>query len=291
MKVLVTGANGFLGRHIVRGLSVDHSVLPVARRNLVGDAACATSDYTVDSLVSLMHGVETVVHLAASRFNRATTSECLSNTILDQRVFEAAERAGVPHVVFASSRGVYGLQPAPWTEQCAPAPVTLYALAKLQSELSADFYSRRGMPVTVLRLSQLFGDGEYEGSAVNTFIDSARYGRRATITMTGMRREYTYVDDIVEAVKLVLMKPTAGIFNLGGGEVLDMETLARHVFRAFGRSDTAVEVVSDAQVSNEYSLMDSSLFRRTFGWRPQWTLSMASAALAEQLGAIPRTSA
>lgn len=284
MKIAITGANGFLGRHLLRCWVDRFELVAISRHAASLRVPCRISDYTSDSLTPLMEGCQAVVHLAARRPLGLNGAEVMPNVLLDQCVFEAAERAGVRHVVLASTRGVYGGMPAPWCESMQPEPLTLYALAKLQSEQLAAFYRRRGITATVLRLSQLFGEGEYEGSAVNTFITHAQHKRTVRISVTGLRREYTYVDDVAQAIGRVLDSPADGVFNLGSGEVVSMLDMATQVFEAFGRPSADVVVADDAGVSTEFSLMDSSRFRQAFGWRPQFTLHQGARAVAARMG-------
>jgi nucleoside-diphosphate-sugar epimerase len=153
-------------------------------------------------------------------------------------------------------------------------PESFYALAKAQSELLAKFFTCKGMNIKVLRVAQLLGLGEYEGSAINTFIKQAYNNITIELTANGIQREYLYVKDLLIAIDAVLLKPeNSGIFNVGSGEIVSLKQIAENVAEAFGRVNFVFESIS--QTFNEASLMDSTLFSKTFGWTPKYSFKTA----------------
>lgn len=284
-NVAVTGANGFLGKYVVDRLAVDHHVTALIRRDdgwrWPTEVSCRIINYTSADLLRQFTGKQAVVHLAARRPYRGENSQIFDNVRLDFEVMSAAERAGVEHFVFASTRGVYGDQPAPWSETCTPRPLGAYALAKLQSEQTAAFFAYDGLKVSVLRLSQIFGLGEYPGSAVSQFIEMARLGRTINIGVRGICREYTYVKDMACAIARVIDIGEAGTFNVGSGARTELADLARAIAAGFGGA-SKVEVLDSARLVDEMSFMDCSKFFRTFRWKPSFTVNAAADDVARQ---------
>jgi UDP-glucose 4-epimerase len=283
LKVAVTGANGFLGRHLVPVLSRLYTVVAIGRKS-TRDSSLASlaveTDYSFDDLVEKFSGCETLIHLAAARPYRGDESS-FQNVLLDFRVFAAAKSAGIKHIIFTSSRAVYGSQPVPWTENTRLSPDSVYGLCKAQSELTAEFFSRQGISVTRLRLAQIFGDGEFEGGMVSTFLNDARAGKPLILAATGMRREYIYVNDLIDAFLAILEQPPFnGVFNLGSDESVCLEQIATAILRAFGRDDDELIRAENIKKLNENSLMNSQHFRDTFCWQPKFSFSDAAADIA-----------
>ncbi|WP_082033749.1 MULTISPECIES: NAD(P)-dependent oxidoreductase [Pseudomonas] len=285
MKLAITGANGFVGKHLVELLGPRYEVFALSRtvpdERLSGVTYIAT-DYSVASLLRHLAGMDGLVHLAATRPKGAIDSDVLGNVSLDYRVLLCAEQCALQRVVLASTRGVYGRLPVPWSEVQAPAPESPYALAKRHSELTADYFMQRGLNVVTLRLAQVFGLGEYASSAIATFIRKAYRDEPVTLTVTGILREYLYIRDIATAIEATLLRSGNGVFNLGSGECSSLEQIARTIFRAFGREHRISEAQSMKSVP-EHSLMDSSCFRREFDWAPAWTLRAAAEDIAMTL--------
>lgn len=286
MKVVITGATGFVGKHLTLELSKHHDVVPLSRHlhacSKLPTCSVFFTDYSYGSLSEILKGSDAVIHLAAKRADYPDNPSLLKNSELDYRVFRAAEECKVKHVVYASTRGVYGTLPAPWHESTTPAPENLYALAKLHGEQMAAYFIRRGLYITTLRFAQVFGLGEYQSSAVTTFIRNAYLGQPISITAKGITREYIYVADLVRAINHVLAKPLSGIFNLGSGECVSLEDMARFTLSAFCNADNLI-VAPNPKVFAEYSLMDSSRFRESFTWRPEFSLAAAAKDIAQRL--------
>ena len=132
------------------------------------------------------------------------------------------------------------------------------------------------MNIKILRIAQIFGEGEYENSAISTFFRRASRGEPITITVQGIEREYLYINDLCHALDLALgHSEEKGIYNVGSGELHTLEELARIIASAFGHKNL-VHVRSDCVAKKEKSLMDSSRFRERFGWKPHYSLQQAA---------------
>jgi len=285
MKIAITGAAGFIGRHLTLALKGGHEVLALTRQAIhCTDPAlsCIRTDYSLEELRQLLQGCSAVIHLSAQRTYAGENANLLENGQLDYRLLQAAEDCGVNHVVQASTRGVYGTAPVPWLETTPPEPNSLYALAKLHAEATAGFFVRRGLCISTLRIAQVFGLGEYQSNVVTTFIRNAYHGKPITLSVKGIRREYIYIRDLIRAIERVLLQPVSGIYNLGSGEVVSLEDMAQTIYHAFGRQDGIIKKKSRKDV-NEYSLMDSSRFRECFSWSPEWSFASAANDIARML--------
>jgi len=231
MKILVTGANGFIGAWALqRLLQAGHEVVafdlqpagPLVRRAL-GDAL-AQVDWRCgdvsdqEHVVAALAGCDRVVHLAGvlTPFcQEQPVRGAMINLAGTLHVFEAARRFGLESVVYASSAGVYGPDHGDF-----PEPTTHYGAFKLATEGCARAYWRdAGIASLGLRPFVVYGPGrEVGGSAgISLACEAAVAGRSYTIPFTG-KAGMVYVDDVVDVIVAACGQPFTGahVLNLVG---------------------------------------------------------------------------
>src|SRR6267378_1277498 len=280
MRVLITGAAGFIGFHLSRRLlDEDCQVFGVDNLNNYYDTNLKkarlaqlprTSRFTFDQLdladgENLRRSVadfepEVVVNLAAQAGVRYSLENPLayvnSNLVGFVNLMEACRQApSLRHVVFASSSSVYGAnRKVPFSEDdSVDHPISLYAATKKSNELIAHSYSHLyGMPVTGLRFFTVYGTWGRPDMAYFKFTDAIVRGEPIEIYNHGqMQRDFTYIDDVVEAIMRVLERPpkrsvlqeSAGatlsdarykIYNLGNHQPVDLLKFIEIIEQAVG---------------------------------------------------------
>ena len=243
MRVLVTGAAGFLGRHIVRGLVADGLDVTGFDRQMadepgvqwvLGDlrdgesVAAAARDHEVICHVGAIGDV----YLAGEQ--PALAAEV--NVTGSAHVAAAAEASGA-RVVFASTWEVYGEprhQPIDEDHPCEPDhPYNITKLAGEKLLLAADFL--RGVPVLALRLGTAYGTGLRPNSVFRIFIDRARRGEPITIQGDGSQgRQFTHAADIAQAFVLACRSETHGLaLNTIARDTVSIRELAERVVERF----------------------------------------------------------
>jgi UDP-glucuronate 4-epimerase len=162
-------------------------------------------------------------------------------------VLEACRHADVEHLVYASSSSVYGANHTlPFSEeQNVDHPVSLYAATKKANELIAHSYSHLyGMPTTGLRFFTVYGPWGRPDMAPMLFTKAILAGEPIRVFNEGkMRRDFTYVDDVVEAIVRIIDKPPASgagnaasaIYNVGNHEAVELEAFIAILERLLGR--------------------------------------------------------
>jgi UDP-glucuronate 4-epimerase len=297
LRVLVTGAAGFIGSHTCEALVArGHDVVgvdnfdpfypaEVKEANLAalrGHARFRLErlDIVTDDLP--VEGAAAVVHLAAKPGVRPSLEDpaayMTANVTGTARVVDAARRAGVGRMVFGSSSSVYGEStPAPFAEG-APAvePISPYAASKRAGELLAYAFAHLyGLRVACLRFFTVYGPRQRPDLAIHRF--TARIAQGSPIAMHGdgsSERDYTYITDAVDGILGALAwteGATAGTsepFNIGGGGRVRLDRLIGLIGNALGRAPV-VERRPDQPGDVPLTAADLRRSATALGYRPK----------------------
>jgi UDP-glucose 4-epimerase len=268
---VVTGGAGFIGSHLVDRLLRDHATGSVrvlddlstgSLDNLVAARAAGERLQVVRGTVRdlstverVVAGAEVVFHQAALRSVPRSVDDPLGtnadNVTGTLHVLEAARRAGVRRVVYASSSSVYGDRPElPKREDQIPSPISPYAVSKSAGEQYAQVWTRLyGVETVGLRYFNVFGPRQDPASeyaaVIPRFILWALRGESVEVHGDGgQSRDFTYVDNVVDANLAAARAPQASgeVFNVGCGSrvsLLDIiERLEKILARPIGRRHT-----------------------------------------------------
>lgn len=264
-RVLVTGAAGFIGSHLVEALlAQDHEVVGVdnfdafyprvmKERNLAeigprsGFSFYEQDMLDVPALRQLLTPETVIVHLAAKAGVRPSLADPVgyarANVTGTAAVLEAARQTGVSRIVFGSSSSVYGdSTPVPFKEDAvAIVPVSPYAATKRAGELFlssvAPIY---GFKTASLRFFTVYGPRQRPDLAIHSFARKMVAGETLTLFGDGTQaRDYTYCDDIIAGVIAAIdWTATAKVgvenFNLGGNRSIPTEAMVAEIARALG---------------------------------------------------------
>lgn len=248
MKVLVTGAAGFIGNEIaLRLLREGHSVTgvdcftPYYDPKLKEDRAARLAPFDTFRLERLrvedteaMQAVferdqpEIVLHFAAQagvRYSLEHPRDYIdANVVGSFNVIDLARRYGTKHLVLASTSSAYGAnQKFPFEERdAAPYPLTIYAATKLASELIAHSHAHLyGVPTTALRFFSVYGPWGRPDMAFFLFTDRIFRGEAIDVFNQGdLLRDFTYIDDLVEAIRRLMDHPPVKGEHLARGDSL-----------------------------------------------------------------------
>jgi UDP-glucuronate 4-epimerase len=309
--VLLTGAAGFIGSHVAESLcaggrrvvgldSIDSYYDPaIKRRNLDDLAALPTfrfvqgdvRDRDLVTRVFREEGVEEVVHLAA----RAGVRPSIEDPVLYADVnvtgttvlLEAARRAGARAFVLASSSSVYGARrDAPFRESDPPAvAISPYACSKQACELlGRTFAALHGLDVTALRFFNAYGPRQRPDMAIHKFSALMLAGRPIPFYGDGsMRRDHTYVADIVQGVVRALDRaPGRGwrVYNLGHSATVSLTDLVAALERTWGVT-AALERLEASPGDVPLTCADLTLSGAELGYRPTTPLDAGLARFRE----------
>jgi UDP-glucuronate 4-epimerase len=237
-RILVTGAAGFVGHHLSqRLLDAGHEVIGLDNLNTYYDPALKLarlaltqpregfrfikadlSDRAAMERVFAETTFDRVVHLGAQAGVRYSLEKPLeyihSNLVGFAHILEGCRGQKTPHLLYASSSSVYGAnEKLPWSaEDNVDHPISLYAATKKSNELMAHSYAHLyGLPCTGLRFFTVYGPWGRPDMAYYKFAQAMVAGKPIEVFNQGhMQRDFTYIDDIVDAMVRLLDRPPAG---------------------------------------------------------------------------------
>ncbi len=299
MKVLVTGANGFIGRALVAMLESDGVAVVAATRASVGGIDAAT-DWR-----AALAGCDAVVHLAARvHVMRDSETDPLAlyravNVDGTLNLTRQAVAAGVRRLVFVSSIKVNGEgREAPYTEADAPQPQDAYAVSKWEAEQGLQALAREtGLEVVVLRPPLVYGAGV--GANFGALMRAVGRGWPLPLGALTNRRSLLYRGNLVSALAHCVRHPAAAgqTFLIDDGEAVSTPQLVRELAAAMERPARLVAVptvvlrglaavagrrAAAARLTGSL-VVDAMHLRRTLGWTPPFTRAQG---LAETVAAL-----
>lgn len=285
MRVAVTGARGFLGRHVTRLLAErGHDVSALGRgddgrlRLLDADPSATAPD-----LAALLDGQDALVHLAGRSVDSLDTpleAYLVPNVALTEQLAIAATAAGVGRLVFTSSRMVYpGHLTAPLREDCAEPADSFYGLSKRMAEEVLALHGRRtGLTTVSLRVAQVVGDGDGGRGALPRLVEQALAGGPVTVNGAGaMVRDFVEVRDVARAIGLAVAAETVApdgqlVVNIGTGG-FSVREMADEVVRQCGLPPEAVTSRAVEHEDTSVYRLDCARAEQALGWRPELGLA------------------
>ncbi len=248
------------------------------------------------ALRAACEGVEVVFHQAALRSVPRSMAHPLEthevNATGTLLLLEQARAAGVRRVVSASSSAVYGEGPLPKHEGQVPQPKSPYAASKLAGEAYCAVYSRAfDLPTVSLRYFNVFGPWQDPASeyaaVIPKFIRLALQGRPLPVHGDGLQsRDFTYVDNVVEANLLAAEAEVSGVaLNVGAGARYTLMELIERLQQIFGRR---LEVVHEPPRAGDvrHTQADVTLAQRLIGYSPRVDFATGLARTVEGMRAV-----
>lgn len=244
MRILVTGAAGFIGSHLCEKLltnnhqvvGVDSFIGPTPQhlkqeniRNLVSNPKFTfhNVDLLTADLDGLLKDIDTIYHLAGIPGVRASWGKdfdpyVTNNIHVTQRLLEAAKNHPIHKFIFASTSSVYGEMSGKIKEDASLFPLSPYGITKLTGEHLCNVYRNvHGVPIVKLRFFTVYGPRQRPDMAFHRFIKQILKGDPLTAFGDGTQsRDFTYIDDCIDGIEALLDKDhvIGETFNIGGKE-------------------------------------------------------------------------
>ena len=277
MRVLVTGAAGFLGRVLVRQLAASHEVLALTRALTPDLPEIAGVTWVANDLSfgfqpqALPQKPDAIIHLAQSnafrRFPEAADEVFAINVGLVQQLCDYGREIGISRMVLAGTGTVYEPFDGPMTEDQALSPTGHYGATKRAAELISMAYVPY-FDVCNLRVFFLYGPGQKD-MLIARLIDSVKAGKEVTLPADGKGLVFvpTYVEDAAKGFVTALENGWKGPVNLASPHAASLEDLISEIGKATGKEPNIVLTDQQApspivpDVSRLESLMDIDRFK------------------------------
>lgn len=309
LNIVVTGGAGFIGSHLIdRLLAQGHTVINIdnfdpfydegiKRDNTKGHLEYDT--YTLHEVdirdkealdKAIPDNTDVVVHLAAKAGVRPSIEDPISyqevNVAGTQNMLEVAREKGIKHFVYASSSSVYGKNPeVPWKEDdTVLQPISPYASTKVSGELLGHVYSHLyNIRFLALRFFTVYGPRQRPDLAIHKFLRLMSEGVEITLYGDGStRRDYTYIDDIVNGVMSAIEYKDSmyEIINLGNNQTVKLLELVEEIEEASGI--TAKKTFGPEQPGDvKQTWADVSKAKKLIGYNADYKIEKGLSIFAE----------
>lgn len=303
MQILVTGGAGFIGGHLTESfLESGHDVTVLdnlepfyaegikrhtlnVHREVAREADSAYQFVEGDvrdpeTVHNVVENADVVVHQAAQAGVRESVTNPRKVTDINVdgtvNVLEASKKSGVERVVLASSSSVYGKpQSLPYEENHPTEPVSPYGVTKLTQEHMARTYTEiHNLPTVCLRYFTVYGPRMRPNMAISNFVSRCLNGKPPMIYGDGTQtRDFTYIDDVVDANLSLLGKDVADgeIMNIGSTDNIEIRTLAAEV-RDQLAPDLELEFTERHDADADHTHADTTKVQELLGYEPAYTI-------------------
>ncbi len=295
MRILVTGGAGFIGSNIARRLAeLGHDVVAAdtflsaswaTLRNFAGDVLTMADHEDFGSIKNLgpfdaiFHQASITGVINSQGVASEDTHRMMRNNVEGFREILNYAVATKARVVWASSCSIYGRGAVPMKESQPPDPLNSYAFSKLCMEQMAMRYAPKlAHPIVALRYSNVYGPGEaHKGklaSMIHQLASQMRAGKRPRVFKAGQqKRDFVYIDDVVQANINALNATESGSFNVGAGRAWSFNEVVADLNRALKTSLEPEYFENPYGFTQDWTQVDLTNARRVLKFEPKYDLS------------------
>jgi ADP-L-glycero-D-manno-heptose 6-epimerase len=295
VRILVTGGAGFIGSNLARRLVADGHEVVVADdfssahwTNLVEVRSdVLTVDLSANAIAEV-DPCEAIFHQASITDTTVTDQrKMMVNNVEGFRSILGVAEQWKSRVIWASSASIYGRRQPPNKETQPPDPLNVYAYSKLAMERLAERWRQRlSAPIIGLRYFNVYGPGEdHKGkfaSMIHQLAKQMRAGKRPRIFTAGeQKRDFVYVDDVVQANLKAMTARSGGVYNVGCGRAFTFNQVVAELNRALRTNLPPEYFENPYSFTQDWTEADIGESRRALGYEPKYDLARGVTAYME----------
>lgn len=277
-KILVSGANGFIGRALVKELMrTDSDVVQLDyQQNILDNVPSIVTDLSAENVsIDLDGPLDVVYHFAGKIWGDVETELKILENIISLCLAK-----NVKKIVYASTCAVYGQEAmdGPVGENVTPMPFSPYAFGKLKGEERLkELAEQADIDVVVLRYFNPYGPGQFEKMAVPSMLAKAQSGQKIEIFGDGEQiRDFIYIQDLITAtIEATSIAKGFEIFNIGSGSGSSVNELAEAIIKVSGSKSQIEHSAIPLERQNlevHYRVADIDKIKSRCQWRPKTSL-------------------
>ncbi len=276
MNILVTGATGFVGSHLLDTLLPHNQIIGVSlgKDKKRDGYSVLQKDITKISSHDIRQKIDAIIHLAAItdiQYCKENPQKCfVTNVLGTQRMLEIA-RTYDAKLIYASTSHVYGAPiKMPINERHQTKPLSIYASTKLNGEILCEAYAKTyNMDISIVRLFSIYGPRSPPHLVISGII-SQFHNNFIKIGNTHTVRDFVYITDVARAIDIVLKKSKGlGVFNIGtgrGNSILEIVNLLKKI----ADKNPKIKSVNSLIRQNDIKSVISDITKiRKLGWQPK----------------------
>lgn len=243
-KILLTGATGFIGRHLFQELKKNKNnlIYPISLNggqiNNETISQVDLNNFKLLEKIFIKEKFDLIYHLAAyiSKKDEEDAIKMLHlNGQMTLNLLKLANKYGVKKFIYASSMSVYHRQLLTPIKEQYVLPINFYGLSKLVGEISCELFRKAKKIKTIcLRYASVYGPGQKPDSVLPYFISKVINGENLEIFGKGVRtQDFVYVKDVVKITAKCGFNKAEGVYNIGSGKEVSMKKLAQSIIKIF----------------------------------------------------------
>lgn len=267
--ILLTGSSGFIGSHLKNELSNNYNLICIDKKENFNLCHMKLEDFCDYLKILQLNKIDYIVHLAALTGVRSSLKQedvYYNNNIKSfSKIIEFADYFRPKKILFASSSSIYGRNTKQTEEGFNFDPLSPYAITKVTNEFQANLARKRHKLIS-MRFFTVYGPNGRKDMSPYIFMDKIFKNQKIEIFGQGLFRDFTYVEDIIKGIKLIIEKGKGDAYNMGKSCSDKLEDLVNYI--SFNMNKKAnLSYINRNYFEPIKTECDSSLFQKEFNYK------------------------